>query len=122
MTKLLTEILVMLISHIPKKLPVGLTEFHAWADNIINKAEKFADVDSMKYVLATIIMQLDHAVSFKSDAYFIARLRKAAANQVAGSVFQEIKAKQAAKQEAANQVATTPEAATDGKTQDTVKS
>ena len=83
-------------SYFPRKFPVGVTEFHAWAERIIALSGKFADEDSMKWALSSALIHLDSTVAAKSDQYFIALMRKAAANQVASQVFQDIKAKQAA--------------------------
>lgn len=76
-------------------LPVGRAEFNTWADRLIEKAGKFADERSMKYALASQIIHLPHDVAFKRDDYFVNSLRKAAANQVASAIFQEIKMQQA---------------------------
>jgi thiamine pyrophosphate-dependent acetolactate synthase large subunit-like protein len=87
-------LLLKLLSYLPRPLPVGKTEFHKWADRIILLSGKFADEDSMKYALASNIIHLDHKVGHIPDIYFIKVLRKAAANQVASAVFQDIKLKQ----------------------------
>lgn len=76
-------------------LPVGRAEFNTWADRLIEKAGRFADERSMKYALASQIIHLPHDIAFKNDAYFVNSLRKAAANQVASAIFQEIKMQQA---------------------------
>jgi len=76
-------------------LPVGMAEFNAFAERIITAAGQFADYDSMKWALANMILHADNNKAAFSDQYFIDRLRKAAANQVASAVFQEIKTKQA---------------------------
>lgn len=87
---------------VPKPLPVGLTEFHAWAERITELAGKFADEDSMKYALANQVIHLAYDKSEVPDRYFVNCLRKAAANQVASQVFYDIKIKQ---QEAAKAAA-----------------
>jgi hypothetical protein len=125
MTKIKTQIAAILakikafIIEEEKQLPVGLAEFHTWADNIIAKSGAFADIDSMKFALATLILHADHAMASAKDSYFVNRLRKSAANQVASQVFQDIKAKQAAQQQAANQVVTTPTETTSEQKADT---
>ena len=92
-------------AEIERPLPVGLTEFNAFAARIIAQAGAFADEDSMKFALATSIIHADASKGSLPDSFFINRLRKAAANQVASQVFQDIKAKQQAAQEAAKQQA-----------------
>ena len=87
-----------------KALPTGLTEFHEWADRIILGACLTSTVDSQKYALANIVATgLGPNVAFESDLFFINHLRKAAANQVALAVRDEIYAKKKAAYEAAKQ-------------------
>lgn len=86
-----------------RPLPVGMAEFNEFASRIISLAGPYADEDSMKFALASIVIHADATKAHYSDAYFLERLRKSAANQVASQVFQDIKAKQAAL-EAAKQV------------------
>ena len=80
------------LSYIARRLPVGMTEFEAFAKRIIKQAGQFADEDSMKYALASQIIHSSHPRL--PDQYFIRSLEKAAANQVASQVFQDIKNKQ----------------------------
>lgn len=84
-----------------RPLPVGMAEFQEFAKRIIEKAGAYADEDSMSFALASIIIHADATKSHYSDNFFLERLRKSAANQVASQVFQDIKAKQAAAQFAA---------------------
>ena len=84
----------------PHPLPVGLSEFHQWADHIIELAGKFADEESMKYALASQVIHLPHDKAFVPKRWFVNSLRKAAANQVASQVFYDIKVKQEAAKKA----------------------
>lgn len=98
----------------PRALPMGMTEFHEWADRLIAGAaipcepgQEEVFVRSQKYVLAQMIMQLGPTESHKPDAHFIHSLRKVACNQVADTVRQEIyaeKQKKIAEEEAAKNV------------------
>lgn len=92
-------------------LPRGMTEFNAWADSIIETydIEGLADKDSLRFVLANIILELKPDAAFVSKWLMARRLLKAASNQVASGVFQEIKAKQ---KEAQAQAAAKPAEAT----------
>ncbi len=90
----LNKIVNKLLSYFPTSLPVGLTEFNKWADSIIELSGKFADEDSMKWAISSQIMHLGPQRSSVPKNYFVQSLRKAAANQVAGQVFQDIKTKQ----------------------------
>lgn len=82
------------LSFIPQRLPVGLTEFDAWADSIIELAGRFADNNSLKYVLSDIIMRLKPTQDKVSKHYFVKSLRKAAANQIAAQQMYQIKMQQ----------------------------
>ena len=85
-----------LLSRIPRSLPVGATEFDTWATRLISQGGKYADEDSLRFALASILIHADAKHGALPDKYFTDRLRKSAANQVASQVFQDIKAKQAA--------------------------
>ncbi|MES2215069.1 MAG: hypothetical protein V4485_03505, partial [Pseudomonadota bacterium] len=86
--------LKIILSYLPSKLPVGVTEFNSFADSIIELTGPMADNDSMKWAIANNIIHLPSTVSHKSKQYFVRVLRKAAANQIASFVFQDIKLKQ----------------------------
>lgn len=81
-------------SYLPEPLPVGLAEFHKYADSIIELSGKFADEDSLKFAICSMIMHAGEAKGYLPKQYFVKRLRKVAANQVAGQVFTDIKEKQ----------------------------
>lgn len=87
-------LLLKVLSYFPQRLPVGVTEFEAWADNIIALSGKFADTESMKFALSSQILHLPAQSSSVPPQYFIRSMRKAAANQVASQVFQDIKIRQ----------------------------
>lgn len=80
---------------IPTKLPTGMTEFNEWADDILNNYDlPTTDADSVKFTLSTIIMHLGPHVDRKPKLFFVKTLRAAAAKQVAGAVFTDIKLRQ----------------------------
>lgn len=92
----------------PSRLPQGLTEFNAWAQSIMDTyALPTLEVDSIRYILATVVMQLGAQTAYKSKMYFVLTLKAAAAKQVAGSVFYDIKTKQQEQQVKAQQAAAT---------------
>lgn len=91
-------------------LPVGSKEFETWADSIIALSGEYADRDSMRFAIASILIHADAKHGSLPKQYFVDRLRKSAANQIASQVFQEIKQKQA--EESAKQKAEQPQ---DGK-------
>lgn len=80
-----------------------MTEFNEWADSIIELSGKFADEDSMKFAIATMVMHLGPQRSHVPKNHFVRSLRKTAANQVAGQVFQDIKLKQKLAEDTAKQ-------------------
>lgn len=98
-------------------LPAGIPEFEAWAERILSKCGKFADEDSLKFALSTMVLHANNDKASFPDSYFVDRLRKAASNQVVSQVIQDIKQKQAeqlAKQQAE---ATAAKDAANGETQ-----
>lgn len=76
-------------------LPQGLTEFNAWADAIIEAAGA-PNNDSVRFTLAGIILHAPEDAAYKPKSYFIIRLKKLMANQVASFVMHELKEKQKA--------------------------
>ncbi len=74
-----------------RPLPMGVKEFHEWADRIIAGAMVPADAPSLKFALAEMIMHLKPTQDFCDDAHFIHSLRKGAVNQVAFAMMQEIR-------------------------------
>lgn len=88
-----------LLSYIPHRLPVGMSEFHSWSESIIrllpSGLENVPD-DDKKFVIASAIQRLDPTANYKPKRYFVKLLHKAAASQIAGQIFVEIKEKQKA--------------------------
>ncbi len=101
------------LSLLPTKLPVGSTEFNSFANDIIELAGPYADRDSMTWAIANMVIHLPSGVSSKPKNYFVRNLRKAAANQVASQVFQDIKFKQEQAALAAKQAAAVPQQVVD---------
>ncbi len=93
-----------ILSYVPTSLPVGMTEFLGWADDIIELiGPGFEQVskDEFLFVLATSITHMGPQASRKSKQHFIRTLRAAAAKQIAGGVFQDVKKRQEAARQAA---------------------
>lgn len=86
-----------LLSLLPTKLPVGVSEFESWADSfseIYDLATQ--DRDSIHFILANEIIRLNPRDYFrKSKFYFYLLIQTAAAKQVAGYQFQQVKKRQA---------------------------
>lgn len=85
---------------LPTRLPVGMTEFNAWSQDIIDTFEVggIADNDSLKWALAGIIMALGPTKAYVPKLYFFLVLVKSASNQIASGFMYELKQKQAAEQ------------------------
>ena len=99
-----------LASYVPTTLPIGMAEFDTWADSIIDLAGQFADSESMKFAIATMVIHLGPQRSVVAKNYFVRSLRKTAANQIAHARLYEIKLKQ---QKAAEEMAAQEKAAND---------
>lgn len=87
----LRYLLKYVLSYLPTPLPVGTTEFNRFADQIIELSGEYADRDSMRFAIASMVIHADHKAAALSKQYFVKRLRKSAANQIASQVFQDIK-------------------------------
>lgn len=101
-----------ILSYLPSALPVGVTEFEHYANDVIELAGEFADRDSMVFALCTMIIHAKHDQASIPKNYFVRCLRKSATNQVASHFFQEIKTRQTA---AIQQAEATGKLAVDGK-------
>ena len=115
MKQKLTFLKAKMLSYFPTRLPLGKSEFNDWATKIISLSGSIADEDSMRYVLASKILELKPNASRVPLNEFVKLMHKAAANQVASSVFQEIRAKQQEAKKQAAATATTPESTNEQK-------
>lgn len=91
----LKKALVRLRGRYSSPLPQGMDEFNAWCDSIINSYElPTKEVDSIKFTLSTAIMHLKATDASVPKQYFVTIIKAAAAKQVAGACFTEIKERQ----------------------------
>jgi len=75
----------------PQPLPLGRKEFEEWSDRVISAAQiPGVTVESQKFALSRMLIDLKPTIAFEADVYFVHCLRKAAVNQVAQTMFQEI--------------------------------
>lgn len=74
-----------------RPLPIGRTQFNEWSERIISGSMVDATEDSLKFSLAAMLMHLGPTEAFREDGYFILSLRKAAVNQTAHAMMQELK-------------------------------
>lgn len=98
-----------LASYLPSQLPVGLTEFEAWAQDIMSMASPLPNNASIRWVLATMIQRLDSARDRVPKRYFVRALLRAAAGEVAHNVMVDLKEKQQAAAKAALEAASGPQ-------------
>lgn len=95
-------------------LPIGKTQFKEWSDRIIQAACVEASERSLKFSLASMIMHLGSTEAFKEDAYFVLALRKAASNQTAHAMLEDIKQEQEAEKKLAEATAPNLQVVGDG--------
>lgn len=119
--KQLLLVLKRILSLLPTKLPVGMTQFDKFASDIIELSGPYADEDSMKFAIASQIIHLDARRASVPKNLIVRSLRKSAANQVASQVFQDIKAKQQAAFEQAKLKQQSEETAKEQATSESVK-
>ncbi len=94
--------------HELRALPMGVKEFHVWADRIIAQAcvpIGPEGIPSLKFALAEMIMHLKPTADHCDDAHFIHTLRKGAVNQVAYAMMEEIRNERKAALKAAEDAA-----------------
>lgn len=80
-------------AEIPTLLPAGRAEFEEWAKDIIRLANS-PDNDSVRFALATMIMQFPASTAKVPKRTVVDMLHKGMANQVASAIVYELKTKQ----------------------------
>lgn len=85
----------------PSALPQGVQEFHAWTDSIVSTWDlPTTDRDSLTFMLGSMIMHAGPTEARKPKYFYVLSIRAAAAKQVAGACFHEVKLRQQAAQKA----------------------
>lgn len=82
------------LNYYPTALPQGMLEFDDWANDILD-TYALPNNDSTKFMLATMILHLGNTDAYKPKRYFGLASLKAASNQIASGVMQDLKQKQA---------------------------
>lgn len=102
---LFTKYLNRFLGLFPTALPTGMTSFDLWVTKIMaTYSLPTTNKDDVAYSLAAMIMHSGPTCSRRSNQYFVICLRAAAAKQIAGAAFYEIKTRNdAAKKEAVTQ-------------------
>lgn len=93
-----------LFSYVPTDLPVGLPQYNAWLNSIVELAGPIADEASIKWVISNEVMRMNSSRSRAAKNTFVRILRKYAANQLAAHTVNVLKAEEDAKR-AASQAA-----------------
>ena len=92
--KSLKKALNIILSYFPTALPVGMTQYEAWLDSIVELTGPIADELSLKWVISNEIMRLAPGRDRVPKAFFVKSLRKYAANQIAAVKVLELKQQQ----------------------------
>lgn len=79
---MLKKLLKHLKSFLPRKLPIGMSSFQAWLDDVLYLSG-LPDNESTRKVAATLILKLPPGLAYLSIRKISNQLIKAAANQVA---------------------------------------
>lgn len=98
------KLLLKLLSFFPSKLPLGMSDFKAWADEVVELAELPIN-DTMHWTLANMLIESDKLSDAKPKRFYVKRLRKAAVNQVAAFVMHDLQSQKVAKDEDAKKAA-----------------
>lgn len=96
----LKKVLSLLKACLPSPLPVGLTQYEEWSNEVIELAGA-PNNDSTKFTVAVMILHLDSTAAYKPKIFFVKSLKKAMSNQTVSQIIQDLKTKQAEELEAA---------------------
>lgn len=111
----LKRLITRISAYLPTKLPTGMTEYQSWLASILELAGPIADKMSMEWVISNEVMVIKSGQDRIPKIFFVKRLRKFAANQLAASYVNQLKEQQKAAEEAAKAEATAKQAASDEK-------
>ncbi len=89
-----------LLSYIPTQLPLGLTAYKAWSNEVVELIGPIANTDDLHFCVAAEVLRVGPSANAVSKNYFVKRVRAGATKQLAGAVFTEIKERQQALQRA----------------------
>lgn len=113
----------------PSSLPIGMTEFETWAEDIISTYDFTRSTElnrSYRWILASAMTTLGVTAAYKSKFYFFLVIQAASAKEIAGGTMYNIKQEQIAENKAIKEAAAaqklleatpTTEASTSGQTQ-----
>lgn len=73
---------------------MNMPQFTEWSTRIINKAElPTENIETQMFALAGMILQSDPTQFFRPDEYYVDALRKAASDQLATQVIEDLREK-----------------------------
>ena|ERR1700677_554010 len=79
-----------------RPLPMTIAQFNDWSYRIINKAKlPTNDIDTQQFALAGMILQTSPHEFLRPDEYYVNLLKKAAADQCATQVIEDLRKKRA---------------------------
>lgn len=79
-----------------KALPMDIPQFQEWSYRIIKKANlPTKNIETQQFALAGMILQSSPTEFFRPDEYYVDCLRKAAADQLAMQIIQDMKDRRA---------------------------
>lgn len=84
----------------PTPLPIGMAEFDTWAKSILT-TYGWPDNDSFRFTLAAMVVNQGQTTKYKSKHFFSLAIHSAAAKQIAGEYFRQLKERQMAEAKAA---------------------
>ena len=75
-----------------KPLPMNLPQFNEWSERIIKQANlPTSNLETQRFALAAMIAQTNPTEFFRPDEYYVNCLRKAASDQLAVQIMEDIK-------------------------------
>lgn len=102
------KILKLIRNLFPSKLPVGMTEFETWAEDIVSTYgfDRSSQLDrSYRFILASNITTLTQTSASKPKHYFSQVIKAASAKEIAGGVMYKVKQEQSAEVKAIQEAA-----------------
>lgn len=94
-----------LLAYIPTPLPRGMTEYKVWEKTIIVLANGLSTNEDLSWIISAETMRLAPTRSLVPKAYYLRVMRVAAAKQLAGAVFSDLKEAQKAREATAKAAA-----------------
>jgi len=99
-----------LLSFFPSRLPVTQAEFDAWLDSVMAlRPEGIPDNRAIRFAAASMMLHVEQGKSWLSKRYFVRKLHRAGANEIAYAFMEKCKADEKADNAAKQAEQTTDE-------------